>query len=73
MLNRDALSTYILCCNVLCCQLLLSIHPCRVPSSIFQKILKWSLEKKQTKKLPLKGGYFMSHYIKYFQLVSQMT
>ena len=40
MLNRDALSIYFLCCNVLCCQLLLSIYPCRVPSSIFQKILQ---------------------------------
>ena len=41
MLNRDALSFYFLCCNVLCCQLLGlmfgQVHPCRAPSSNFQK------------------------------------
>ena len=56
MFDRDALSIYLLRCNALCCQLLVlmfgRVHPCRAPSSIFQKIafwrpsiLKWSLEK----------------------------
>ena len=37
MLDRDALSFYFLCCNVLCCQLLGLVfgwvNPCRAPSS----------------------------------------
>ena len=35
--------------------------------------LKMVARKETNKKLPLKGGYFMSHYIRYFKLMSQMT
>ena len=78
MLNRDALSIYFLCCNVVnyfyCC---LALHiNAGLQAQFFKKITFWqpsivkcSLQNKETKKLTWKGAYFMLLYTSYLPVI----